>query len=189
MNLLYPLHNLTIRNKLLTIYSLVIFLALTVTSLFIYSYMKGTIEANIESELQNATTTILNMVRTSAAVSLKNYLRAVAEKNRETTEYFYRLSTNGVLTEDEAKKQAGDMMLRQTIGKSGYIFCINSNGVRMLRQTAAGAHLRPNQTVAAKIPGGSLPEPERKRDHLSRPDGRAAEKNGGSEKRRTETPP
>ncbi len=121
--------NLGIRNKLLVLYSAVIFLAITLSGSFIYSSMKRTIERNIESELKNSTTTILNMVRTAAAVSLKNYLRAVGEKNREIIAGYHRRQLHGLMSEGEAQARAADVILRQTIGKSGYIYCINSDGV------------------------------------------------------------
>lgn len=129
MKLSRPLQKLGIRNKLLIIYSVIIFLAIMFSSTFIYFYMKNTIEVNIEGELQNSTMTILNMVRTAGAVSLKNYMRALAEKNRQITEYFYNQYKNGILSEDEAKKKAGNVILQQTIGKFGYIYCIDSNGI------------------------------------------------------------
>jgi PAS domain S-box-containing protein len=131
-NLFPPFQNLNIRNKLLVIYSFIIFLAIALSSIFIYINMKTTIETNIESELHNSTTTILNMVRTSAAVSLKNYLRAVAEKNRQLTNYFYDQYRSGILTESEAKARAAEILLHQTIGKFGYLYCINSEGVLVI---------------------------------------------------------
>ncbi|MCP4353944.1 MAG: PAS domain S-box protein [Desulfobacterales bacterium] len=129
MKLFQYFHELGIRNKLLIIYSVIIFLAITLSSTFIYLYMKNTIEVNIENELQNSTLTILNMVRTAGAVSLKNYMRALAEKNRQISEYFYNQHKKGVLAEDDAKKRASDVILQQTIGKFGYIYCIDSNGI------------------------------------------------------------
>jgi diguanylate cyclase (GGDEF)-like protein/PAS domain S-box-containing protein len=84
--------------------------------------MRKTIEINIESELNNTTKTILDMVKTTADASIKNYLRAIAEKNMDIVSYYYQQSKTGVLTEEEAKERAGKILLSQTIGKTGYIF-------------------------------------------------------------------
>ena len=75
--------NLNIRAKLFGGCSAILVLAILLCSFVIYSLMRTTVETNIERELQNSTAAILNMVRTTASVSIKNYLRSVAEKNLE----------------------------------------------------------------------------------------------------------
>ena len=121
--------DLKIRHKLLLGYSAVFILSSILASTTIYHFVRRTIEANIESELQNTTTTILNMVRNAANVSIKNYLRAVAEKNRDIAKSCYDQYMSGRLTEAQAKEMARRVLLSQTIGKTGYIYCLNSEGV------------------------------------------------------------
>lgn len=118
-----------IRHKLLISYSIVFILSISLGSAFIYFFVRKNIQHNIESELHNTTNAILNMVRTSAAVSVKNHLRAIAEKNLELIQYFHRQALAGRFTQKEAKRQVADLMLSQTIGKSGYIYCMNSDGI------------------------------------------------------------
>ncbi|BHH82248.1 hypothetical protein LA52FAK_05370 [Desulforhopalus sp. 52FAK] len=76
-----------------------------------------------------STNTLLNIVETATEVSLKNYLRATAEKNLEITRYYYQRAQRGELSEREAKKRVAEVFLHQHIGESGYIYSINSNGV------------------------------------------------------------
>jgi PAS domain S-box-containing protein len=121
--------NLPIRFKLLLVYSSILVGAALLTGMVIYAQVRNTIEANIESELSNTTATIQNMVQTSANTSIKNYLRAVAEKNREIIEDIYKRRKAGFMTEGEAKAKAQEVLFSQTIGKTGYIYCINSKGV------------------------------------------------------------
>ncbi len=105
------------------------------------SVVKKTIESNIESELKNSTSAILNLVKTSASVSIKNYFRATAEKNRDILSFFHEKYKKGELSLEEAKKQAGDILLSQTIDISGYIYCVDSYG---------NATLHPNKDVAGE---------------------------------------
>jgi len=121
--------DLRIRYKLLISYSAVFILSLTIGSVIIYHFVKATIESNTESELKNTTQTILSMVRTSAAVSIQNPLRAVAEKNREIARHFYEQAQAGAMGMPEAKALTREIMLSQSIGKTGYIYCIDSDGV------------------------------------------------------------
>jgi len=129
MHLIRAFRNLRIRYKLLIGYSAVFFLCLSLGSWALYSVVRSSIEASIESELQNTTTTILNMVRTSAATSIKNHLRAVAEKNLEIANHFHREALAGNLSMAEARRRVSDIFLSQTIGQTGDIDCLQSNGV------------------------------------------------------------
>ena len=128
MRLLRSFHNLPIRYKLLLSHSAVYILAIILGSTIIYSLVHKMIEDNIESVLQNSTSATLAMVKTSVEVSIKNHLRAVAEKNREIVTHFYGMYKDGYLTEKEAKRQAEAVLLSQKIGETGYIYCIDSNG-------------------------------------------------------------
>ena len=127
--------NLNIRSKLLLGYITAFILLLTIVGIILYPVMRRTIEANVESELNNTTRTILSMVRTAADASVKNYLRAVAEKNKEIVEQSYKLYQEGKMTEAAARKRARDILLSQTIGKTGYIYCVNSKGVASIHRS------------------------------------------------------
>lgn len=129
MRVLRAFHDLRIRYKLFLSYSAVFILAITLGSTIIYSLVRTTIEENIESELKNSTSSILNMVKTAVEVSIKNHLRAVAEKNREIVAHFYGQFKDGTLSEEEAKRRAESVLLTQRIGETGYIYCIDSKGL------------------------------------------------------------
>jgi PAS domain S-box-containing protein len=112
----------------------------TAGSLIIYGLVKKTIQANIESELNNATASILHLVRTSAAVSIKNRLRAISEKNREIAASIYAEYRQGNISKTKAVERIRDIFLSQTIGKTGYIYCIDSAGTAVVhpRQQVQG---------------------------------------------------
>ncbi|WP_319523311.1 cache domain-containing protein [uncultured Desulfosarcina sp.] len=137
VNLSRRFADLRIRYKLLISYSLVLLLSLTIGSGIIFFFVKQAIQTNIESELTNITQTILNMVRTSASVSIKNHLRAVAEKNREIALHFYNKALAGEISMEAAQQQTREVMLSQTIGKTGYIYCIDSQGIILIHPEKA----------------------------------------------------
>jgi PAS domain S-box-containing protein len=118
-----------IRHKLLFYYTLLFALSLSVGFATIYVIVRDSLQKNIESELQNTTTAVYNLVQTSATVSIKNYLRGVAEKNAEIINSLYRQSRQGLLTDGEAREKATAVLLSQTIGESGYIYCLDSKGI------------------------------------------------------------
>ena len=116
------INTLSIRSKLVVSYLLIFVLIFSLWGLLVNSIIRDTLYANTEKELINVTDTILNMVETTLDTSIRNYLRSIAVKNRETVEYFFTLSTQGKITEQEAKRQAAGLLLNQVIGKTGYTF-------------------------------------------------------------------
>ena len=129
--------NLRIRHKLMAGYLTLFIASITAGSMTIYLSVRKTIEKNIESELNNSTNALFNLVRTSTSLSIKSHLKAVAEKNREIVSHYYTLALEGKMTQEEAKQQAATILLSQSIGKSGYLYCINSYGTVTLHPKSA----------------------------------------------------
>ncbi|MBI5440857.1 MAG: cache domain-containing protein [Deltaproteobacteria bacterium] len=124
--------NAAIRYKLLVAYSLAFTLLLGAGCLVTYGCVRRAVELRIESQLTNSTSGILNLVRTSASASIRNYLRAVADRNAELVQRLWERHRRGELTEDEAKREAAEVMLSQTIGRTGYVCCADSRGVLLV---------------------------------------------------------
>lgn len=122
------LSSLQIRYKFLISFALIFFLSMFLCNLFIYVYVRNNIEDRIESELTNTTAMIYNMVNTSVNVAIKNHLRAVAEKNLDILNDLYQRSLAGVISREDARKRAAEVILSQTIGTSGYLYCLDSQG-------------------------------------------------------------
>ncbi len=122
------LSSLQIRYKFLISFALIFFLSMLLCNLFIYVYVRSNIEDRIESELTNTTAMIYNMVNTSVNVSIKNHLRAVAEKNLDILTGLYRQSLAGDISLEQARKRAAQVILSQTIGATGYLYCLDSRG-------------------------------------------------------------
>lgn len=121
-----------IRYKLLLSYSTVFFFVISLGSFVINSLVRSTIESNIENEMKHSTAAILNMVRTSASVSIKNYFRAVAEKNRDIVMMLHQKQMRNDLSESEAKRLAATILISQKVGNSGYIYVGNSQGTALV---------------------------------------------------------
>lgn len=121
--------NLPIRYKIFICAIIVIATTTLSSGFFLEARVRNIIEENITSELENSSSSILDTIRTTASASIKNRLRGIAEKNYDITSYFYNQQLNGQLSKKEAKAQAAAVLLSQAIGKTGYIYCVNSAGV------------------------------------------------------------
>ena len=111
----------TIAGKLVKGY-LALCLCAIIIGLAIWYMMYTATNERINSELANVTDSTLSMIAAASDVSIQNTLRSMAEKNREIVAFFYQQVQEGVLTEAEAKKEIQDVLLAQTVGKSGYPF-------------------------------------------------------------------
>ncbi len=121
--------NLPIRGKIFLCFIIAIATTTLSSGFFLETRVRKIIEAHITNELENSSSSILDAINSTASASIKNRLRGIAEKNFDITSHFYNLQTNGKLSEKEAKEQASSVLLSQTIGKTGYIYCVDNTGV------------------------------------------------------------
>jgi len=122
-------HKLKFRNRLFITFLMVFIPLILLGSAFVYYQVKKILQTGIEKELQDSTDALSNLIQTSAAVSIKTRLHGIAEKNMDIARYFYDRYRSGSLTREEALQRIEEIFLSQTIGVSGYIYCLNSKGV------------------------------------------------------------
>ncbi len=153
MNPFGLIKNFPIRYKLLFIYSSCLIVIMSLSSLIIYSIVKQNVEVNIESELKNSTSAILNTVKTAVSVSIKNRLRGVAEKNYEIAQRLHDLERQGKISSQEAKARAADIILCQSIGISGYICILDGHGrvLKHPKKSLEGLDISDHQFVQEMI--------------------------------------
>jgi signal transduction histidine kinase len=128
MKLRRPLIDLPIRYKIFAACAALFLPFAILAGIFSYSVMHKALAVQIDRELSNSTESMRNLVQTSVDLSIRNYLRSVAEKNREIVNLFYRQQLSGKLSETEARTRATEVLLSQKIDKSGYIYCLDSTG-------------------------------------------------------------
>ena len=116
------IYNLRIRSKLFVIFIATFVFSIAAGSTILYVLIRQSVETTIEKELQGANDSILAIVNTAASVSIRNHLRAVAEKNRDVAYHFHSRAKQGVLSVEHAQNLAREVMLSQSIGKTGYLF-------------------------------------------------------------------
>jgi PAS domain S-box-containing protein len=118
-----------IRAKIIIGYTSIFVLTSLLGWMFIYFNVKRNLTNNIQNELKNSTDSVLNMVKTAANVSIKNYLRAICETNIENIQAIYERYSSNIISEEEAKEEVRRLLFSQVIGKTGYVYCVNSQGI------------------------------------------------------------
>ncbi len=153
MNPFGLIKNFPIRYKLLFIYSFCFLIIISLSSLIIYFIVKDNVEKNIERELQNSTSAILNNVKTAVSVSIKNRLRGVAEKNYDIIQHLYDRQRAGDISLEEAKMRAAEIILCQQIGITGYICILDGKGrvLKHPKKSLEGLDISDHQFVREMI--------------------------------------
>jgi signal transduction histidine kinase len=118
-----------IRSKFLLIFTSASFVILIILVFSIYHVVRKNVLNDLNLQLTSQVDLITLQTEMLLESSSKNYLRAVAEKNLDLIRYFHSLFLQGTISEKEAKQRAQDALLSQKVGKAGYIYCLNSQGI------------------------------------------------------------
>lgn len=119
----------SIQSKLLISMNIVAIIGVVVVGVTTYQFTVRESEKRATEELNTLVQLTYEKIERSTDAAIKNYLRAIAEKNRDLTQYFYNEYKLGHITEVVAKTKATEVILSQKIGESGYIYCVDSKGV------------------------------------------------------------
>ncbi len=127
--ILFRYSKISIRYKLVLSYTTLFVFILAAICFARYFDAKAKIKSEVEGGLRQAVEHMAAMVGSGSDLALRGYLRGVTDKNLLLAEYYYQQYKLGKLTEEEAKSLAGAGIAIQRIGKSGYVYCLRSNGV------------------------------------------------------------
>ncbi len=93
-----------------------------------YYITSAAIAKMARAELEELTGATYNMVKQATTSAIVNHLKAIAESDRDLVAHYHRLAQSGAMTPQQAKREAEALLLSQKIGKSGYVYCLGSNG-------------------------------------------------------------
>ncbi len=125
----FSFSNLPLRFRFLAVYSFLFIAAMSFASFSIWHYTSRTVSLTVKSELENVTGTIRNMVQAAADAAIRNHLRSVSEFSREIAARYYEDVLENTVSEEKAKTHVKEILMRQVIGKTGYIYAISSQGM------------------------------------------------------------
>ncbi|MDA8409187.1 MAG: methyl-accepting chemotaxis protein [Treponema sp.] len=140
---------MTIKRQLNLSYSVAFFILVGAivagVSILTYRLIYQQATANLDALV----TDTRNLLEIDFSNVVKNYLKGIAETDRQTVEYFYQQYKSGHISEAEAKREAAAALLSQTIGMTGYVYCLDSSGVIQVHPKAAliGQNLSANEFI------------------------------------------
>jgi PAS domain S-box-containing protein len=127
-----PRRGHTLRNRIFFSFLAALLPVVVFCIIAIEIYLVPAISANARQELHNATLMLKSAVQTAADVAVRNHLKAIAEKNAEIASHFLNRVAAGEMSLEQAKIRAREILLAQRIGNSGYIYCIDSQGMAVV---------------------------------------------------------
>jgi len=110
-------------------------------SVSIYLTLDKSLYQRSAEELSNTTEMVRNQVDLYIESAVKNYLRALAEKGRDSFQYFYNRFRAGEISEQEAYRRAGDLILDPVYGKigtTGYLAGVSTDGILTIHPISPG---------------------------------------------------
>ena len=120
-------HGLSLSFRLAIIMNSIVFVGFLAFGFIIRSYTTDITENISKQSLHDISDMTIYMVDSSVDSSIKNYLRGIAEVNRDIVVEIYHGYENGLYTEAEAKALAEDVFGGQVIGDTGYIYVVDTN--------------------------------------------------------------
>ncbi|MCB1144087.1 MAG: methyl-accepting chemotaxis protein [Leptospiraceae bacterium] len=138
--------NLKLREKLSLIVGLTIILVLGGLGFFIYSITLKNAKIMIDNELIGKVELVKDLINSSIDSSIKNHLRAIADKNRDLAQLYYTKAQKGELSDKEARKTFRDLVLAtesdySRIGTTGYLAAVNSKGTLVIHPKSEGVNV------------------------------------------------
>ncbi len=119
---------ISFRRKLMFSYTLLLVLILIGVALTRYFEVRGRLSDRVEGDLHETVDNAVAMVTAASDLSLRNYLRGITENNLALVNFYYGRFRAGEFEESQAKKLVAGIMAEQKIGRSGYTYCLQSNG-------------------------------------------------------------
>ena len=101
-----------------------------------YTFVEAVIREHLEQNLRTTVANIQTVVKTSADLSIRSYLRSVAEQQARVAGEMHRRSLAGEMTVAEAKERAREALLSSRIGPSGYCYVLDSEGSVLIHPEA-----------------------------------------------------
>ncbi|MCM1989099.1 diguanylate cyclase [Oceanirhabdus seepicola] len=135
---------------MLLLMSLVI-ICTVLTEVISYSMTSKLNNNLVMNNLQTLTESTYNLIDSSVNASIKNHLRAIAEKNKNIVELYYEKFMTGELSELEAKQAVESILKSQSIGETGYIYIVDSTGVLIEHPVLKGVNISSYDFIQRQI--------------------------------------
>ncbi|GFM36606.1 cache domain-containing protein [Desulfovibrio psychrotolerans] len=126
-----------LRAKLLLAYTTVLMALFLAGGSLAYRHYALEIAGGVEQDIARITDSIEQTVHLAVEISVRNHLRGQAEASLQMVHAIYRDALHAGADMEEAKRRAGNLLLSQRVGETGYVLSVDRTGTVV-------AHPNPN---------------------------------------------
>ena len=130
-----------IKMKMFLVFGLSVFFILLALSLGIYASIQGRVKSSLDNDIAGTIDAVKKSTYALETIAIKNYLRAITEKDRDVITHYYAQFEKREITREELKQKATDLILNKKIGSTGYMAGVSSRGILSIHPKAEGADI------------------------------------------------
>ena len=131
--MIHYLRNASVRIKLIGINAILLLLLFCMGGGFTYLFVSHIFLERVESRIRLASGMVAGNMEFAGEMALRSYLKAQAETILGVVQALYSESLRKGHGMEEARRRAAEFLAAQTVGKSGYIFCLDDQGKPVFR--------------------------------------------------------
>jgi len=122
----------TFRFRITASLLIVLLPALILLAFSIDFFLIPSMQQSIKQELANSTRVLTGSIHVTAGALIRNHLKAIAEQNREIAAQQLAMVDQGLFSREDAVNRLKSIILSQTIGRTGYIYCLDNTGIAVV---------------------------------------------------------
>ena len=130
-----------IKVKMFLVFGSSVFLIISALSLGIYVSIHQKVKTGLDKESIHTLNAVKKNMNALENIAIKNYLRAITEKDKDVISHYYAQFENGDLSQEALKQKASELILSKKIGSSGYVTGISGKGILMIHPKAEGVDI------------------------------------------------
>ncbi|WP_020585217.1 methyl-accepting chemotaxis protein [Desulfobacter curvatus] len=130
-----------IRTKMFLVFGCSVFFIVSILSIGLYFFIKSKVKAELDSQITNTISAVKESMGGLEDIAIKNYLRAITEKDKDVVSYLYGKFEKGEISKEELKQKTSEIILSKKIGATGYVAGVSSKGILTIHPKAEGADI------------------------------------------------
>lgn len=122
-------HRLSIKHHIVGHYTLTLAIILGLSGAVIFSFVYENMHSNTMEKLSLMTSSVTDIVKHAAKLSVRNYLQSKTETNIDILAGLEQKVKSGQISRQEAMEKGEEILLQQHIGTHGYFYALSSKGI------------------------------------------------------------
>lgn len=130
-----------IRTKMFLVFGCSVFFIVSILSIGLYFFIESKVKSELDSQITNTISAVKESMGGLEDIAIKNYLRAITEKDKDVVSSFYEQFEDGKISKEVLKQKTSELILSKKIGATGYVAGVSSKGILTIHPKAEGVDI------------------------------------------------